>query len=69
MRLGVDLGGEDRTAPTVFERRLCVPEPGGRILDGQQFDVLAPGQFANDPLENCRIGPRLRERPHVAQIG
>ena len=53
----------------MLERGLGVPEPGSRVLDPQQRDVLAPGQFANDPLENCRVGPRRGERPHIAQIG
>jgi hypothetical protein len=69
MRVRVDLGRQDRAAPAVFEHGLGVPEPGCRVLDGEELDVLAPGQFANEPLENCGVGPRLGKGFHVAQVG
>ena len=69
MRLRINLRAKDRTAPAVLKRGLGVPEPRSRIFDRQQFNILAPRQFANDPLENRRIWPSLGECLHVAQVG
>jgi hypothetical protein len=44
---------------------------GGSSLGGlkpQEFNVLAPGQFANDPLANFCIRPSRGEGLHIAQV-
>jgi hypothetical protein len=63
-----------------FERVKCAPWgivtansfPGarvGRFLDPvQDSDIVAPGQFCNELLQNLLVGPSLGQRTHVAEV-
>jgi len=52
MRLRVDLGGEDRAAPAIFEHGLGVPEPGRRVLTASSSMFWPQG---NLPTSRWRI--------------
>ena len=53
---GRDLMGEHRAAPAVPERRLCIPEAGGRLLElGQHLDVLLPRQSSGQASAKARM--------------
>ncbi len=53
----------------MLEACFGIPQSVCGILDSEQLDVLPPGQFANDPLENCQVRLGLSKATHVAQIG
>ena len=66
---GLNLHRKDVSTPTVFHCLFCVPEPSlGRIELGHENDICAPRQFSNSLLENCLLGPHLRELPHIVKV-
>jgi len=53
----------------LFEGGAKTPLSRGAVLDSvQDSDIVAPGQFCNELLQNLLVGPSLGQRTHVAEV-
>jgi hypothetical protein len=69
MQTALDLQDQNIPTPTVFEGGAKVPLSRGTVLDPiQDSDIVAPGQFCNELLQNLLVRPRLGQRTHVAEV-
>ena len=69
MQTALDLKDQDIPTPAVFEGGPKVPLSRGTILDPvQDPDIVAPGQFCNELLQNLLLRPSLGQRTHVAEV-
>ena len=60
---------ENVPAPAVFERGAEIPFTRGTVLDSvENADIVAPGQFCNELLQNLRLGPSFGQGAHIAEI-
>ena len=65
----LDLQDQNIPTPAVFEGGAKVPLSRGTILDPvQDTDIVAPGQFCNELLQNLIVGPSLGQRTHVTEV-
>jgi len=64
-----DLEDQDILTPAIFERGPQVPLSGGTILDPvQNPQIVPPGQFGSERLQNCFLRPRLGQSAHVTEV-
>jgi hypothetical protein len=69
MQTALDLQYQDIPTPAVFEGGAKVPLSRGTVLDPiQDSDIVAPGQFCNELLQNLLVRPSLGQRTHVAEV-
>jgi len=69
MQTALDLQDQDIPTPAVFEGGAKVPLSRGTVLDPvQDSDIVSPGQFCNELLQNLLVGPGLGQRTHVAEV-
>ena len=69
IKIGVDLVDEDIAAPPVLDGLPHVPLPFRRVLClVQQSAIVEPGDLSSKLLDDCFIGVRRRESPHIQEI-
>lgn len=69
MQPALNLKDQDILTPAEFESGPEVPLSCGTVLDPvQNPEIVAPGQFCNELLQNLRLRPRFSQRTHIAEV-
>jgi hypothetical protein len=69
VQAALDLENQNILTPAVFESGPEVPFSGGPVLDPvQNPQIVAPGQFGNERLQNLRLRPGLGQSAHVPEV-
>jgi hypothetical protein len=64
-----DLQNQNILTPAIFERGAQIPISRGTVLNPiENPQIVAPGQFGNELLQNLWLRPRLRQSTHIPEI-